>query len=455
MIFHKKIHSKLTICRSVRPKSDFMVVVPEFTLSQDSDFVYVSINCPNVRASDMELVIIGTEFHFSSDPYLLFLNFEHRILDSERGTASYDVDSGVFSAKLEKAVPGEDFPELVLLSTLKPRRTPSARPLISVVVGSASISYDDSAPDPANYGFNFWAHRYFSNVEDTIPYVCDLPRPDDTPHPLRRAARTAAELDDFDPDQVMIDYVRPPPYDASAADAYLSALTPAESKALLAVPTLDFLMSRATARLCFLSCVDVVFATVYDTVLFGADGTCESHWTIAKLSSTLSWFDAFDDAADLVLACVRRVLAYPLYRSYSFARLCWERTAALLLGGRAPLLKCLLHARAMMERGEFRWRLNRLYIDPMIAWLQELDEGDFVAFSDEVRGAVDAFPAAAAVEDEWCVDLLERLAEKRRAEIEADPPEEEEAAVLQRCAVDSKSGKTAPQLHECTRAEQH
>ena len=52
-----------------------MVLTPEFTISQDSNFIYITIKCPNVRAKEMEMLIIDTEFHFSAEPYLLVLHF--------------------------------------------------------------------------------------------------------------------------------------------------------------------------------------------------------------------------------------------------------------------------------------------------------------------------------------------------------------------------------------------
>lgn len=406
-----------------------MVVVPEFTISQDQNFVYVNINCPNVRASDMELVIIGTEFHFSADPYLLFLNFAHKVLDNENGTAKYDIDTGVFSVKLEKEIHGEDFPELLLLSTLKPK--PKDKPLIQVVSEKSSISYDDYDPDPTKYGFNFWSRNYFENVEDTIPYVCDLPQPDQIPHPLRKDKRIERELEDFDADQIMVDYIRPIDYDVKEADKYLCDFTPKESKALLEIPKIDFLMSKDTAKMCFLSCIDVVYATVYDTIIFGVEGTCESHWTISKISSTLSWFDVFETADELVMSTLKRVLVYPIYRNYDFAKLCWNKTIEMLLYGRTSLLKCLLHAKQMMEKDEFKWRLNRLYIDPMITWLQELEQSEYNSFTDEIHDAVDSFPPKESIEEDWCIDLLEKLAEKHREEIANDPPEETEYKSIQ------------------------
>ena len=78
-----------------------MVLTPDFSLSQDDRFVYFKIKCPNVKASEMEMTVVGTEFHFWAEPYLLVLNFEHRLVDNENGSAKYDIETGEFEAKLE------------------------------------------------------------------------------------------------------------------------------------------------------------------------------------------------------------------------------------------------------------------------------------------------------------------------------------------------------------------
>lgn len=391
-----------------------MVLTPEFTITQDSCFLYIKIKCPNVRAKEMEMEIIGTEFHFFADPYLLVLNFQHRILDNENGYAKYDIESGIFSAKLEKEIPGEDFPEISLFTTLKPIHKQA--PLIEVIDRSSALEYTDDEPDPMKYGFNFWASNFFQNIEDTIPYITDIPKPDETIVSQRRQLRLEKENEDFDPDQVLFDYMNPQQYDIISVDKLMEDFTPDESRKLLKIPRIEFLMSRSTSKICYFSVVDVVYSCVYDVLMFGIEGSCESHWTITKISSTLSWFDIFNDANDLVLSTLRRVIVYTVYKNYDVAKLCWEKTVDMLKKGKTPILKALLHAKEMIEKGEQRWRLNRLYIDPMICWIQELPQDDFDSYSLEIEEAVKNFPKKENVCEEWCIELIEKLAQKRLKE---------------------------------------
>ena len=392
-----------------------MVLTPEFTITQDSCFLYFKIKCPNVRAKEMEMEIIGTEFHFYADPYLLVLNFQHRILDSENGYAKYDIESGIFSAKIEKENPGEDFPEIALFTTLKP--LPKQTPLIEVIDRSSALEYTDVDPDPMKYGFNFWASNFFENIENTIPYITDIEKPDETIVSQRRKLRLDKENEDFDPDQIFFDYMNPQTYETNGLDALMGDFTSDESRKLLKIPRLEFLMSRPTSKICFFSTVDVVYACVYDVLMFGIEGSCESHWTISKISSTLSWFDIFNDAKDLVLSTLKRVLVYPVFKNYDVAKLCWEKTVNMLIKGKTPILKALLHTKEMIEKGEQRWRLNRLYVDPMICWIQELPQEDFDAYSKEIEDAVKDFPKKENICEDWCIDLLEKLAQKKMNEM--------------------------------------
>ena len=47
------------------------LITPEFTISQDNDFVTVTIKVPHVRAQNAEMFIDGNEFRFSLSPYFL------------------------------------------------------------------------------------------------------------------------------------------------------------------------------------------------------------------------------------------------------------------------------------------------------------------------------------------------------------------------------------------------
>lgn len=404
------------------------MVVPEFTLSQDDQFVYFKIKCPNVRAKEMEMVICGLEFHFWADPYSLVLNFQHKLLDNERGTAKYDIETGWFEARLEKANRGEDFPELMLFTSLKPKREAEKKPLIVVEERTGELEYIDGDFDPTGYGFNCWAKNFFENLEDALPYITDIPEPDSIDLPSRRQFRMERENEDFDPDQIINDYLFPHEYNVAEADVFKGPFTPEQSKKLYGFQHKEFLMSKDNARKCFWQIAEVMYGVVYDTIMFGAEGSCESHWTIGKLSASLSWFDVPQSADDTVHTLVRRTMVYPMFRNYAFAKTCWDKVVELMKEGVVPILKCLMKAVSMIEKGEHRWRLNRLFIEPMISWIQDLKKEEFTDFVNELAEAT--FPRKENIEEYWCIELLEQFADKQRSEGKITEPQEVERLPL-------------------------
>jgi hypothetical protein len=56
--------------------------------------------------------------------------------------------------------------------------------------------------------------------------------------------------------------------------------------------------------------------------MFGVEGSCEVHWTIAKISRTFAWFDL----PNSVIIVQRHCMVYPTYRNHLFAKSCSEGT---------------------------------------------------------------------------------------------------------------------------------
>ena len=81
-------------------------------------------------------------------PYFLRLNFPHALQEEdEASSARYDPSSGYLTVTLTKAVPGEHFEDLDLLSKLlAPRRSEPAErgPLIEVLSSTENVSADDA-----------------------------------------------------------------------------------------------------------------------------------------------------------------------------------------------------------------------------------------------------------------------------------------------------------------------
>lgn len=86
-------------------------------------------------------------FTLHINPYFLRLNFPHPLKDDDdASSAQYDPSSGYLAVTLTKAVPGQDFKDLDLLTKLlAPRRSERADggPLIEVLDSQETRSEDE------------------------------------------------------------------------------------------------------------------------------------------------------------------------------------------------------------------------------------------------------------------------------------------------------------------------
>jgi hypothetical protein len=135
-------------------------------------------------------------------------------------------------------------------------------------------------------------------------------------------------------------------------------------------------------RSAVLCLVDVLFAYAFDHRTTEGDPTVESSWTIMILSVSLSWLENFDPPydtiADVLRWNIRRSLIYPYLRSRTLSLKICTDLCRIMSGGRRIVIRCLLQLHRIMEMSESHYLFNKLYIDPLISWVQECNE-------DEVR----------------------------------------------------------------------
>jgi len=125
-------------------------------------------------------------------------------------------------------------------------------------------------------------------------------------------------------------------------------------------------------RKCLLNLVDIIYAYAYDHRITVGEHNVESPWTIATLSPTLAWFESFAYVKDAVLACFRRTLCYPLYRHFNLAKQILKDTITIFRLGKRSILKCLLQIKKILDFGEARHHLSKLYIDYYCVWIQTI-----------------------------------------------------------------------------------
>ena len=57
-------------------------------------------------------------------------------------------------------------------------------------------------------------------------------------------------------------------------------------------------------------------------------------------------------------------------------------------GGRRIVIRCLLQLHRIMEMSESHYLFNKLYIDPLISWVQECNEGEVRDVGKEIEALV-------------------------------------------------------------------
>ena len=94
------------------------MITPRFECSQNDRSVVLSVYCPAVRASEIEIHVSDTLLSLHVAPYFLRLNFPASIVEDDQSSAVYDPASGYLTLTLTKQNPGEIFPDLDLLGKL-------------------------------------------------------------------------------------------------------------------------------------------------------------------------------------------------------------------------------------------------------------------------------------------------------------------------------------------------
>ncbi|KAJ3077092.1 Hsp90 cochaperone shq1 [Podochytrium sp. JEL0797] len=196
--------------------------------------------------------------------------------------------------------------------------------------------------------------------------------------------------------------------------------TPTETQEMISLPR-RHLLAPTTAKPIYLGLVDLAFAYCYDHRTTEGDSTVESAWTMAKVSPTLSCFETFTSLNEVLVACMRRALAYPLYRNMQLITKVIQDVSILFKLGKRALLKVVLSMRRRMRLDDACFVFDRLYLEDYCLWIQGngcsekvvRELGSEVNHYEVQRGSVG-----------WGLEGLEELAR----EIENEDREDEEEA---------------------------
>ena len=208
------------------------MITPEFSLSQESNSIQITLKTPYIKAQSIEMDVQGCEFKFHAYPYFLRLHLPHEVIEDEKSKCSYNVDEGKVLIELSKETPGQHFPDLDLLTKLMASRndhlpTPppfcndsETRPLIEEIQSSDSSNQIPEHPEEYNwdipqrlpdqtllsdakYGFNDMYSKYAAHIHYMANEVLDISDLDHSTPLSRRQERIQRENEWFDPEHYL------------------------------------------------------------------------------------------------------------------------------------------------------------------------------------------------------------------------------------------------------------
>ncbi|KAM6500853.1 SHQ1 domain containing protein [Amanita muscaria] len=452
------------------------MITPRFSCSQNDSSLIISVCCPSVRASDVEIHVEGPLFTLHINPYFLRLNFPHNLLDDDdddASSATYDPSSGYLTVILSKEVKGQEFKDLDLLARLLATPTASARqPSIEVLSTSATpersrstASERDEILDAARndwrlplvpdkvqietssqawYGFLNMHSGYFRHVKHSENEINELgPDAETCRVDERRAHRIGNEDRKFDAEHYMADYLETDVIQdllqwdhpsLSAGRAKEIQFTDEEKLAMLNLPRKEYLATSQQTHDLYLTLATILFSYAYESRTTQHDPTPESAWTICNLTPAFSALDPpssfaaekepFDKFAhrirNALIPSYRRSLAFPLYRSFALADACWQDVAKLLSGGKRIVFRCLLEMKMILDHHEVYYVYSKIWMEDFCVWIQACASDDALAQLATCIAETDIKKGDIG----WDLEGLEKMA---RAELEREIDSDDES----------------------------
>ncbi|ALC47754.1 CG10055 [Drosophila busckii] len=116
--------------------------------------------------------------------------------------------------------------------------------------------------------------------------------------------------------------------------------------------------------------ISIVLSICYDVRTTNNEPTCESGWTRSMLCPMFCYFEQFDNCRDVLVAFLRRVITYPLYRNFELGRQCVRDAIEVLKSNRIWLISQLLLTHQQFSSCEpSRDCFNRYYLEDYIRYL--------------------------------------------------------------------------------------
>ncbi|XP_028175808.1 LOW QUALITY PROTEIN: protein SHQ1 homolog [Ostrinia furnacalis] len=366
------------------------MLTPRFKLSQDANHVFITIHAPYTNIGDTEINVDGENFLFVSSPYFLRLRLPGRLVDNDSSKGSYTCDSGDFTLTFDKEQPGECFENLdMITSLLAPRDIPDVNPALVEMLDEDGITLDEHEEinPTAEYAVGF-ANKLtteFGDLASEYPQIFELRDPQNVAITDRNNLRIQYEDDKFSPDHYLADLYEPElifPYLEytpfwDSPDYNNIDFTEDEISVLKELPNKSYLLTKTEKQQVMLGIIDILYGYCYDKRTTLNDSTVESSWTINKLSSTLSWFCVFNDIQEVLIACYRRALVFPIFRNFELCEAVKNDVTLLFEKGKKFIIKCFIEIHTMFNKSnDARYILNQLYIKDYLVFLQKCSNED-------------------------------------------------------------------------------
>ncbi|XP_043932336.1 protein SHQ1 homolog [Protopterus annectens] len=358
------------------------MITPAFELSQDSNFLTITIKVPYARVCEVDLYIDGEDFKFFAKPYFLRLTLPGRIVEDGREKASYNADEGASSGNQTNEGTEEEEDDEDEEFDWQIEQVPF------------QVEPEHSLTLQCYYGFGNQRSGIFTRLQDELSEAIDLKNPDSTSPVERTKKRLAVEEAKFDPDHYLADFfdsgavqelLRYKPWwddlykmKKDEADCHehekqetLISFSEGEKQQLKNFTNRSYILDKRACHLVLLSLVDIILAYAYEIRNTEGEKNVESSWNIRKLSGTLCWFENYSCLQDVLVCFGRRVLCYPLYRHFMLVTKAVQDANKIFHLGRACVLKCLLDIHKIFQECDPAYILNDLYITDYCIWIQK------------------------------------------------------------------------------------
>ena len=345
----------------------------------------IKIRALYCRLFDLDISVEGAVFIFLCRPYYLRLNLPGEIRN-DFSKCKFDADTGEFTLTYEKVQPGEHFDDLEFVSKFLCEKViaeeeGSRKIEVLTMEGQKNPETNVNFDNKIEYGYGF-AMRGGYALNGVIDEFGDVFKINPLLSTLdeRRIVRLKKEKEQFNKEHYLADYVE---YEEIEEICNLELpwknikvddvkFTCSELDFLKDLSNVEYNLNSTQIKYCQCNLLEILYAYCYDRRTTYFEGTCESGWTIATISASLSWFDGFKNVRDVVISTYRRSLIYPMCRSFMLCERVRNDLKALLKFKETFIIKCLIEIYRIFTGGDCgRYILNNIYIKDYIVYVMK------------------------------------------------------------------------------------